>query len=104
METASDVGFQRRMVQHILEVFPDQIEEIPSEELVSLVAHWISEACQWGMQMEVDVEQFIELCACHEAMRDTEAVQWIVDILSYPGRSAQNKLVRLQERLIFGAD
>lgn len=89
------------MVLHVLELFPDLVKGVSPEGLNMLVAQWIAAARKWGFELETDIEQFVELCVCHEETEKPEEHPWVLEILRYPDRSSRNKLVRLQERLIF---
>src|SRR5271165_2919703 len=93
MEAAAAINFQQRMVDHVLEIFPDQIDDIRPNDLYQVVGDWITEAFNWDFTMETDVEQYVELCACHDEMRNAKSVPWIVDVLTRPDLSATSKLL-----------
>jgi hypothetical protein len=94
--------FVTRMVEHVCEVFPEETAAASKADIRASISQWITDARHWEIVEEPDVEQWIEYCVLHEEMRRALQVPWIVEIVSYPGRSAEHKLERLKLRLTFG--
>jgi len=86
-----------RMVARLLQIYPEYLQQVTFSDFRHAVSGWISQAAQWEITAEPDVEQYLRLCVCYEEMRDPSRYQSLLEALTWPGRSAGEKIARLQE-------
>jgi hypothetical protein len=97
-------GFTLRMVAHLREVFPDEVGEFDDASLSLIISKSCATAAEWRIEDESHAERFLELLVSFPQLRREPLPAWITEIVTYPGRSGEHKLSRLENRLIFGED
>jgi hypothetical protein len=95
-------GFVRRMTTHLREIFPEEVAFLDDERLKAFVETVCAKAEKWGIVEEPHVERLIELFVSFEQLRRDPAPGWIAYVVTYPGRSGEHKLQRLEGALVFG--
>ena len=95
-------GFVSRMMLHLREVFPAEIERLDDAKLRLFVEKVCAQAREWGIAREQHVERLIELFAGFEELRQRPMPAWVMEIAEYPDRPGEQILCRLEDRLLFG--
>jgi hypothetical protein len=95
-------GFVRRMMTHLREVFPEEVAALDDRKLKAFVETVCAKAEKWGIVEETHVERLVELFVAFQQLRRDPPPRWIADIVTYPGRSGEHKLQRLESALVFG--
>jgi hypothetical protein len=103
LDDAAFEDFLWRMQLHLVANFGTDVAEF-AEFLRSTVRGWVAAARGWGLTREEHVQAYLELCAEFPELREDPLPEPLVSLLTWPGRSAEHKLERLQDDLFFEAD
>jgi hypothetical protein len=95
-------GFMGRMAGHLREIFPAELEHFDQEQLDAIVRKGLAAAEGWGIREEQQTERLLELLVAFPQLRCDPLPGWVAEIVGYPGRSGEHKLIRLEDRLLFG--
>jgi hypothetical protein len=94
--------FAARMAIHLRDCFTEEVRGLDDAKLRLFVDKIRARGEEWGIADEVHVERLIELFACFVQLRQNSAPDWMTEILGYPGRTGEQKLNMLEDRLLFG--
>jgi hypothetical protein len=79
--------FEDRMVEHLRENFPEECEEMGEEDVREAVRHGVERAGEYGMELEQDVCNYINVMFVYGRDFDTDAeLPWAGQILNDPSR------------------
>lgn len=93
--------FAVRMAAHLRAHAPDKL---PPEDaaLRKAILAWTEDAKGWGIELEPDVERYLELCAEFPDLRMRPAPPWAADILKRRARLPEERLRDLEIECFFG--
>jgi hypothetical protein len=95
--------FVQRMVRHLKEDFAKDLERrnILPTEVEAMVRRGISEAEQYRVTNEQDLELYVECLAFLDQHFDSR-VEWAAAILRRPGQDGTAKMNEINDHLLFG--
>ena len=90
--------FERRMVRHLKDFFPEKTEHASEEQARAFIGHAISRAKEYGIVKERDVARYVILSTLFGAHFDSEKrYRWAKQILKRIDLDAEAKLQALFE-------
>jgi hypothetical protein len=101
-QKAQLLNFIERMLAHLKNVFPDDIEE--SDQVLKMkISDWIDDAESYDINYEDQVERYIELCYCSEELAENPKPSWVEYVLLSPELTRNEVLDFLEYKLVYEA-
>lgn len=94
-------SFQQRMAQREREFFPDRAAGYSDGELLEFIQKCTDDALAHRIELESDVEAYLDLCMNFDCMLPEQRAPWITEILEHPSRAAADKLDMIRSRIVF---
>lgn len=96
-------AFCTRMLLHLRETFGDMVKRETDAKLLLWIELTTHELEEFGIDLETDVELYLELAVCHpREMLRKPLPKWVTDVLGHPGRTPSQRVEILREDLLFG--
>lgn len=90
--------FENRMIVHLRKSFPHETEEMSEVNLRELIQTGIERAKQYGVELENDVQSYLEMMIIYGADFDTNSkTDWAGEILRTPDINGTTKINLLED-------
>lgn len=90
------VQFERNMIEHLRQKFPDETEKKEDEELLVEVRQGVKTSGKYGISAECDVARYIEYMMIYGLSFDTDPkLEWAGKIIRSEGICGVEKLDRI---------
>jgi len=94
--------FENRMVVHLRDEYPEETQLISEEQLRTLIKAGIRKAETYGIELENDVQEFIEFMVVYGSDFDTNSkFHWAREILDDPDLDGSDKMDEITQQEAF---
>lgn len=91
--------FEHRLMMHLRTAFPERLQDIPEAELLAMIQGGIDKAAAYGVELEDDVERYVEYMVPYGSDFDTNPqTAWAGEILRTEHLDGSAKIASLDEK------